>query len=97
MNLYSIHELCVWTMQFPGRMRCLIAVGVSAMIWGLWKCRNNACFRNIYPYDPSSVIVQVAHWLEFWAGLQKRGFRESQARGAKLLLQVAPVVLRIVG
>lgn len=89
MNLDTAHGISLWIM-FPGKMRGLMAVGVAAAIRAIWKCRNNACFRGIYPYDPSTVITQVSHWLEYWAGLQKQGVREShKPEEARLLLQVA--------
>jgi hypothetical protein len=44
----------------------LVSVGIATVIWSLWKTGNagNAvCFDNIFPYDPTSVIAQTAHWL----------------------------------
>ena len=61
MNLGCINELCVWIMNFPGKMRGLVAVGVTMVIWGSGKCLNNTCFRNNFPYDPRSVIARAAH------------------------------------
>lgn len=56
-------------------------VGVTDIIWAIWKCRNNACFHNIYLYDPTSVIAQTAHWLEFFSGIQRRGVSKRHAKG----------------
>lgn len=61
MNLGSVNELCVWIMNFPGKMRGLVVVGATTVIWGSGECQNNTCFRNNFPYDPRSVIAQGAH------------------------------------
>lgn len=91
MNLDTVQDISLWIMRFPGKMRGLMAAGVAAVIRAIWKCRNNACFRGIYPYDPSSVITQVSLWLEYWAGLQVAAEMYSRKRGW------APLVLRIAG
>lgn len=69
MNLNSVQEIFNWIMNFTGKMRNVVAVGVAAILWAIWRTRNKACFENIFPYDPTSVIVQATHWLEFWSGL----------------------------
>lgn len=61
MNLSSVSELCVWVMKFPGKIRGVVVVGVTVVIWLTWKCRNNACFRNVFPYEPSSVVTQISY------------------------------------
>jgi hypothetical protein len=108
LNLKSVNDLSRWAFTLPMKARSLVAVGVSVVIWALWKTRNATCFRNVFPYDPTSVITRDSHWLMFWSGLQKPGRREILANGAKVLLRVAaeifstrrgwaPVVLRIAG
>ena len=85
-----------------------MATGVASVMWSLWKTRNAACFNNVFPYDPTSVIAKKAHWMESWAKLQIPGRRDLQLRGARMLLRVAaeifskkkgwaPMVLRIAG
>jgi hypothetical protein len=34
---------------------------VSAVFWALWKCRNRACFQNIFPVDPNIIIFLLFH------------------------------------
>lgn len=66
------------------------------------------CFDNVFPYDLSSVITQISHWMEFWSALQRGELRGAQIRGARLMLLVlaeifskkrgwAPLVLHIAG
>jgi hypothetical protein len=46
----------------------------------MWKNRSAAYFRSISP----SIIAQTAHWVNFWAGIQRQGQGEQQQRGAKI-------------
>jgi hypothetical protein len=62
-------------------MRGLVATSVTAVLWALWKTRNVACFKNVFPYDLTSVIALTAHWMDSWAVLQIRGRRGLQHRG----------------
>lgn len=35
-----------WPRKFPKKGQGLMAVGVSAILWTIWKTRNDACFRR---------------------------------------------------
>lgn len=60
-NFVSVKDVCSWIMRIPGKIRNVMAVGIAAIFWAVWKTRNKACFENVFPYDPSRVIVQAAH------------------------------------
>lgn len=45
----------------------LIMVGVSALLWAIWRCRNNIVFS-----DPMGVVKMMCGWISDWAVLQKR-------------------------
>lgn len=92
MNFTSVQEICGWIMSLRGKIGNVVVVGLAAIFWVVWETRNKACFENIFPYDPTSVIVQAAHWLDFWSGLQRQGLQGMQDRGAKMLLRVAAEV-----
>lgn len=70
-------------------MRQIIAVGVAAVFWSLWKARNAATFHRVYPHDPSVLFFQIAYWMSYWAGLQRRGGQQRLRDVAALLVDVA--------
>jgi RsiW-degrading membrane proteinase PrsW (M82 family) len=54
----------------------LIWVGVAAICWAIWKCRNDIVFKKTKFNSILQVIFKGAYWLRFWAQLQ----REEQAK-----------------
>jgi hypothetical protein len=73
-------------------MRKLVAVGITALLWTLWKIRNKASFQNIFPVDLDIIMFSVSHMISTWAILQKKGLRSRQCAGARVLLDVASKV-----
>lgn len=72
-----------WGASFPPGHRKLAFCGAAAILWTLWKSRNNACFRKQYPQDPAAIIFNLCHNLNSWALLQieaKKAWRTG-ARG----------------
>lgn len=58
----SMEELCDQVMNFRSKDRNLVSVGVVTVIWSIWGEKgNDACFRNIFPMDPSCVVGKVAY------------------------------------
>ena len=48
----------------------MLAVGMAAILWGIWKARNLACFWNKWPDEPSSVVFQICLWIQTWSSLK---------------------------
>jgi hypothetical protein len=48
----------------------LIWVGVAAICWAIWKCRNGIIFKKTKFNSILRVIFRGAYWLRFWAQLQ---------------------------
>ena len=80
----------VWLKQFPVKKKRIITVGVSAVLWSLWKARNRACFEHAWPSDPSVVLFNACYWIDHWSNLQVHEEAKLELQqGAKLLEQVA--------
>ncbi|PNT64984.1 hypothetical protein BRADI_4g35542v3, partial [Brachypodium distachyon] len=62
--------------KFGKRDRKLVLVGFAAVIWVIWKTRNDACFRNMMPNDPSAVVFAICAMINHWSGLQKSSSQE---------------------
>jgi RsiW-degrading membrane proteinase PrsW (M82 family) len=50
----------------------LIWVGVAAVCWAIWKCRNDLVFKKAKFNSILQVIFRSAYWLRFWAQLQRK-------------------------
>jgi RsiW-degrading membrane proteinase PrsW (M82 family) len=57
-------------------VRSLIWVGVAAICWAIWRCRNDVIFNELKTNSIMQVIFRGAFWLRFWAPLQ----RDEQAK-----------------
>ena len=67
-----------------------MAVGFAAVLWGIWKARNLACFQNKWPDEPSSVVFQICGWIQTWSSLQvKQEGRDKVLFSAKVIEKVA--------
>ena len=67
-----------WLSNQNKKIRNLIWVGVAAIFWAIWRCRNDVVFNRIKSNSIMQIIFRGAYWLRFWAQLQ----REEQAKDA---------------
>ena len=58
------------------KSRNLIWVGVAAVCWAIWRCRNDVIFNKIKVNSILQVIFRGTYWLRFWSQLQ----RDEQAK-----------------
>ena len=63
-------------------------VGVAAMCWFVWLCRNDAIFENKQSYF-LRVIYRTTHWLRTWATLQQPTSQEALVAAPRWLERVA--------
>jgi hypothetical protein len=59
------HMFGTWLRNQHKRLRGLIWVGVAAMCWALWRCRNDFIFNKIESNSIMQVIFRGAFWLRF--------------------------------
>jgi hypothetical protein len=71
------------------KTQTLIATSWAAIIWSIWKFRNDACFKNAFPADQVSFIASISHMLQSWNCLQRRQLGDRQQAGTRSLLVVA--------
>ena len=77
----------IW--RFPSKVRPVVAVGVAAMIWTVWKTRNAAAFDKIFPNDNFSIVCKISYWMTRWLCLQTASVRQPQVIAVNLLFKVA--------
>ena len=79
-----------WLRRYGKKKRDLVAVGIAAVFWGIWKTRNLACFQNIWPDAPCSVVLRICEWIQHWSSLQvKQEKKDNLNFSAKVLEKVA--------
>ena len=84
-----------WMRRFSGKHRRLVRVGVAAVLWSIWKTRNNACFRSVLPNNPCSITNMIGHWMTTWAILQVKETNQHAINwGAKLFVRLSSEVFQ---
>jgi hypothetical protein len=66
-----------------------IRIGISALCWALWNCRNDVIFNRSKGTNFLQVISLAAHWIKLWSYLLPVDQRESMVIGCNRLLTVA--------
>lgn len=77
MNFALVQDIYSQIMRIPSRIRVVVAVGLAAILWVIWKTWNKVCFDNAFPYDPTSVIVQTAHFGVFVQATETRAMQNT--------------------
>ena len=63
----------------------MLLIGVSSIMWTVWRLRNAAIFDNEMITDPGVPIKMLANWLHDWSHLQKKpGGRRMLEMGIKM-------------
>ena len=76
------HIFHSWLANQSKEIRNLIWVGVAAVCWAIWRCRNDIIFNNAKVNSILQVIFRGTYWLRFWAQLQ----RDEQAKNTLSVL-----------
>jgi hypothetical protein len=80
-----LHPICIpknpsemfshWLHLFNKRDRNLLTVGCSAVLWTLWKIRNEACFEDKRVVNMLDIFILCCFWMNSWILLQKKSAR----------------------
>lgn len=62
--------------QFGKEKKMKLSVGIYAMLWSIWNCRNDICFERIRAIIRFVMIPKTCYLINSWSILQKK--HESQ-------------------
>jgi hypothetical protein len=75
--------------------KSLMTVGISAMLWTMWKLRNRLVFDNHRVVDPCVPVNLIIKNLHDWCVLQKnQGRIKRMKEGVRQVEQVAVEILK---
>jgi hypothetical protein len=58
-----------WLNGIEKKIKKWIRVGVYALIWAIWNCRNDVSFDNTGHDQFLQVIHKTTHWIHMWSYL----------------------------
>lgn len=82
-----------WCEKWIPGCRQFYAVGIAAIFWVIWKCRNKMCFDGKVLKNPIEIICHACALMRFWAGLQKDEDKEKLIQGVNNMLRIATRLL----
>lgn len=74
--------------SFPGDQKKLMFCGAAAIIWTIWKTRNNTCFRNLFPSDTTALVFFVCNDILVWNSLHTEPKRRRLDEGVSKIKTV---------
>jgi hypothetical protein len=69
-----------WLNGVSKSAKARIRIGVCALVWAIWNCRNDIIFNNANISPFMQVINRTSHWITSWAFLlpeDQRGYMDS--------------------
>ena len=78
-----------WLNGVDKKTKARIRIGVSAICWSIWNCRNNLVFNRKTNFHVLQVIHTAVHWIQLWAFLLPSDQRQLMDTGCTRLLLVA--------
>jgi hypothetical protein len=81
-----------WLNGIDKTSKARIRIGVCALIWAIWNCRNDAIFNNASCSPFLQVINKATHWISTWAYLLSEEQRGHMDSGCTRLMAVVQAI-----
>ena len=76
-----------WLNGVHRKDKARIRIGISAMCWAIWNCRNDIIFNKQTGTNFLQVIYRATHWIQLWAFLLPEDQRQFMVSGCNKLLR----------
>lgn len=76
-----------WISRFGKEKRKKLCVGIFALLWSIWTCRNDICFERRRIIDPFVILYKTYQLIESWSILQKNEESLKEMKWAVKLLE----------
>ena len=64
---------------------------VCAVVWSIWKHRNDLCFNSTVIYTSRNLILQIVSLVSYWTGTVKQEVREATQQWLPQDIDVIPL------
>jgi hypothetical protein len=82
-----------WLNGVNRQLKGQIRIGVSALCWSIWRCRNEVVFNKKSKFSFMQVIHMMVFWIQLWAFLLPLEQRDAMASGCIRLQMVVQDIL----
>ncbi|KAF7042557.1 hypothetical protein CFC21_052124 [Triticum aestivum] len=84
-----------WCYAFLPHGERYFTMGLAAVCWAIWNCRNRATFKHKRMSSPFEIVFTACVHLNYWAGLLKGAEWEELEHGALSLKDTAKRMMRL--
>jgi hypothetical protein len=81
-----------WLNGIGRRVKARIRVGVCAIVWAIWNCRNDVVFNKTSSPNFMQVIYRATYWIHMWSYLLPVDQREHMDFGCTRLMAVVRAI-----
>jgi hypothetical protein len=78
-----------WLNGVEKKDKARIRIGICALTWAIWNCRNDVIFNKCSNVNFLQVIRMVTHWIQEWSYLLSEAQRVHMVTGCSRLETVA--------
>ena len=68
-------------------------MGVAAVCWAIWRCRNDLIFNKIKVNSVLQVISRGTYWFHFWVQLQREEHAKNTFSSLSRLIEIVALDL----
>ena len=87
------HMFNSWLSNQSKKINRVIWVGVVAVCWAIWRCRNDLIFNKIKVNSVLQVIFRGTYWFRFWAQLQREEHAKNTFSSLSKLIEIVALDL----